>query len=62
MDTQKRFYLQTEFGSYYTPCEIVDKLPNGKYNVRYFDDVYGNMVVTEVRAEDLENARMFLND
>lgn len=62
MDTQKRFYIQTEFGAYYTPCEVVDKLPNGRYTVRYFDDVHGDMIITEVSEQELENARMFLND
>lgn len=62
MKTGTKFYLQTEFGSYYTPCEVIDKLPDGRYTVRYFDDVNGDMVVTEVHEQELENARMFLND
>lgn len=61
MESNYKFYRTTEFGSFYVPCKVVDKLNNTMYNVEYFDDVSGQMIREVVNRNELEVTQLLLS-
>ena len=61
MESNYKLYRTTEFGSFYTPCKVVDKLNNTMYNVEYFDDVSGQMIREVVNRNELEVTQLLLS-